>query len=291
MGSSQYPEPVRRYLLKRYGTATLIEPLSGQSRSNVWRVHFRSRSVIVKAKAHPHEVAFYKVAAPWLRLQGLPIPNMEWCWTSDDISWLIIEDVSQPLPCTRWRADSEILKVLGRLHQLPLNKQLKRSLLFRPRWTATMTRKALTYLPSDHAIWMLPRLELLRHKYEHLFLPDCYISGDPNPTNWGISEDGKLMLYDWERFGLGKPALDLAITIAGLGNMTTFREVAASYNKINAHSAVESLARDIATAKVWSLIEFLNHLKDGKLREADFIHEVIDTFPRWLMRLDKFISS
>ena len=148
VGSSQYPKPVRHYLLKRYGTSTLIEPLSGHSPSSVWRVHFQSRSVIVKSKAHPNELAFYKVAAPWLRLQGLPIPIMVWCWSRDDISWLIIEDVPKPLPRTRWRADSEILKVLARLHQLPFNNQIKRAVLFRARWTATMTRKALTYLPA-----------------------------------------------------------------------------------------------------------------------------------------------
>ena len=94
------------------------------------------------------------------------------------------------------------------------------------------------------------------------------------------------MLYDWERFGLGKPAIDLAITIAGLGNITIFREVAAYYNSINARSAVENLARDIAAAKVWSLIEFLSLHKEGKLRDAaGFIPELIETFPRWLMRL------
>ena len=64
---------------------------------------------------------------------------------------------------------------------------------------------------------------------QHLFRPVCAISGDPNPVNWGLRDDGTLALFDWERFGRCSPALDLAITVPGLGDETAYRAVATSY--------------------------------------------------------------
>ena len=121
-----------------------------------------------------------------------------------------------------------------------------------------------------------------------LFAPRCPISGDPNPTNWGLRDDGSLVLFDWERFGYGTPVLDLAITIPGLGDGATFRRVAGRY--LGDRRAVdgplcpagERLSREIAIAKVWSVVEFLSNYAEGRLARIGTIDWLVRLFPGWL---------
>ncbi|MDQ0220379.1 hypothetical protein ELQ35_19985 [Peribacillus cavernae] len=61
-------------------------------------------------------------------------------------------------------------------------------------------------------------LSFLQEQAKVLFRPLCCISGDPNPTNWGVRNNGDLVLFDFERIGYGNPAIDLAITMPGFGS-------------------------------------------------------------------------
>ena len=68
------------------------------------------------------------------------------------------------------------------------------------------------------------------------------------------------MLFDWERFGWGTPARDLATTVPGLGTSADFALVAQRYLAISGKASASAeavLARAIAAAKVWSAVEFL----------------------------------
>ena len=84
------------------------------------------------------------------------------------------------------------------------------------------------------------------------------ISGDPNPTNWSVREDGTVVLFDWERVGYGTPALDLAITVPGLGTPDDYRRVVEGYLRAGPspeltapqEGPVERLAYDIALANL-----------------------------------------
>src|SRR5579883_2966731 len=60
---------------------------------------------------------------------------------------------------------------------------------------------------------------------ESIFYTKVAPTGDPNPTNWGLRADGTIVLYDWERFGQATPAIDLAITVPGLGDRAVFQKV------------------------------------------------------------------
>jgi hypothetical protein len=91
--------------------------------------------------------------------------------------------------------------------------------------------------------------------------------------------DGTLVLFDWDRFGAGTPAIDLAITIPNLGDTVAYRRVAARYleeQDVTAPSAEEKLAHNIAIAKVWSVVHYLS---EGTGRHAD---AVMRALPRWL---------
>jgi hypothetical protein len=120
------------------------------------------------------------------------------------------------------------------------------------------------------------RLLSIRERTQGLFAPLCCISGDPNPTNWGMREDGTVVLFDWERFGKGSPSLDIAISMPGLPSPDGQFEyrMASRYlehwtaNYGEPLTTIESLAIDIRRAKVWSIVEFLGAYSEGRLPES-----------------------
>lgn len=118
--------------------------------------------------------------------------------------------------------------------------------------------------------------------------PQCWISGDPNPTNWGLRADGTLVLYDWERFGRATPAIDLAITVPGLGNWADFQMVATTYLQQEKNSSsptpqeVALLTGEVAAAKVWSVIEYVSQYQMGAITRSPQIDMLIQRIPAWV---------
>jgi hypothetical protein len=159
-----------------------------------------------------------------------------------------------------------------------------------------MTEGALSLLPGPAARQLAPVLETMRQAHPHLFAPRCPISGDPNPLNWGLRDDGALVLYDWERYCAGTPALDLAITVPGLGDAAAFRRVAVAYLRPTwvespvretapPEGTEEKLAGDIAVAKVWSVVEFLSLYASGAIRGGVAIEGLVQRFPAWVRQV------
>jgi hypothetical protein len=104
--------------------------------------------------------------------------------------------------------------------------------------------------------------------------------------------------FDWERFGLGGPALDLAITVPGLGDMTSYLVVAGAYlacgpsdeNHVPFRGTVEELARAIAYAKVWSVAEYLSEFVRSvgvqpAVRTPHSAYSIAARLPEWLASL------
>jgi aminoglycoside phosphotransferase (APT) family kinase protein len=290
--SPTWPEAIDRYLQATYGPATAIERLGGMGPGQVHRARFPNVSVIVKRDARPTEVFFYTTIAPTLRAHDIPIPRLEWSGDADDMHWLIVEDIPRPLPRERWGADPSVLKVLGRLHTLSSAQVQPWPGAFRPEWTKRMTAAALSWFPA--AIDDLqPLIGAIQGAHQHLFAPECCISGDPNPTNWGLRDDTSPVLFDWERFGFGTPALDLAITIPGLGDAATFKRSASLYLRERGQrrkpgaDAVAQLAHHIGVAKMWSVVEFLSNAATGALPNSanTSIEYIVRLFPEWAQRI------
>jgi thiamine kinase-like enzyme len=295
--SPLWPQIVHDAITNLSGKPISIHPLSGgQSQANVWRVQFAHQSVIVKRTKQSREMLFYTTIAPLLREENIPIPQLEWSGVVDDNHWLVLEDVSTPLPRTRWRADPEVLAVLRRLHQSRLPVQSEASLFFCPTWTDALTRDALLCFPEASANRLSPLLQEVQQTHQYLFAPHCWISGDPNPTNWGVRYDGTVVLYDWERFGRGIPAIDLAITVPGLGEIVTFRAVADRYLSrqtdfpSQAISSRTALVHDMVVAKTWTVIEYLSGYSRGILARSTTIDMLVQQLPPWLesMLLEDF---
>nr|WP_286088676.1 phosphotransferase [Enterobacter chuandaensis] len=66
-----------------------------------------------------------------------------------------------------------------------------------------------------------------------LFHQECLISGDTNAGNWGRRKNGDAILFDWERFGTGSPAIDLASLVKGMGSRQGITQLAERYDSIS----------------------------------------------------------
>ena len=275
---SEWPPELERHLEAHHGIPRLIEPLTaGQSRASVFRLHFASTSCILKRCSRDTECHFYTQVAPTLRMHGIGIPKLCWSLKAGVSCWLMLEDIPQPVPLERRLADPEMIAALRRLHTVPLQSIPDLAQYVRLRWTNDLADTLTARLPRE--VGQL--LEDLQQRHQYLFQPTCLISGDPNPSNWAVRMDGKLVLFDWERFGAGTPALDLAITVPGLGDAAAYGRVAARYLedqnvKAPSAAAIDALTHDIAVAKVWTVVEYLS---EGTGRYAD---EVFRALPSWL---------
>jgi hypothetical protein len=272
------------HLLAMQGTWLSVEILHELSGARVWRVRWTEHSVIVKASSKQHEVQFYQHVAPFLRAQGIPLPQLELSTRLLDTSWMVIEDIPLPLPRTRWLAGPEQIAVLRQLHQCSDTFVADVPSAFVPQWTDHMTSAALTWFSPAIAELLRPILNSFQTHAQELFVRQCLISGDPNPINWGLRRDGSVVLFDWERFSWGTPAIDLAITIPGFGDRPAFHNVAACYLGTKDHVNVAQLSNSVALAKVWSIVEFLNMfpIENGTTPTIAYMQQ---EFPSWLHEL------
>ncbi|HZU77282.1 MAG TPA: phosphotransferase [Dehalococcoidia bacterium] len=279
--------------LRDHGEPAGIERLGGMSRSRVYRVRFAEGSLVLKAHVSPAEAAFYERVAGRLRPDGVPSPALLGVVQAGEASWLLLEDVPKPYPpLNRLPLDARMVATLARLHAATRTwKLILPPPAHRP-WSQEVTKEALSCFPAA-AGELAPRLEELQERSRHLEAPWCWISGDPNPLNWGERADGTLVLYDWELFRRGVPATDLAITIAGLGNAEAYQALAGRYIDAWPDDAGplpwtrDALAQDVGLAKVASVVDFLSLYARGAVHATEgLIDWLIESVPAWVCGFD-----
>lgn len=283
---AELPNPMITHLIGRYGSLQKIDHLPGVIRTRVCRVWFEQKSLIIKTTSNDREVSFYRTIAPILRKEGVPIPDLEWIHQEAEHSWiLVLEHIPLQFPRDRWLADPELLQVLFRLHTYSGKPQT--GSIFQPAWSDEMTTAAVSCFPEPIKEKLQEPLDQLRIKALRLLEPLCWISGDPNPTNWGLRLNKQPVLFDWERFGRGHPALDLAITVPGLGRENDFHRVAAEYLKGHSadNEAVMQLSRDVAVAKTWNVVEFLHIVRSGETPDPIDLDWLLSSLPEWLIHV------
>lgn len=289
-----WPAPLRAFIHETYGDPTEVERLGGMGGGSVHRARFADGSVIVKASPGNKEFNFYRSVAPSLSQLGIAIPQLEWSAQISGAFWLILEDVPCPLPegdHEHWTADHRVVTALSRLHSATFNDPIEMPGLFEPGWTDDMTKGALSLFPSSAANTLAPVLAALQTEAQPLFEPRCSISGDPNPANWGVRHNGTAVLFDWERFGRGTPALDLAIIVPGLGDDSAFATLARDYSDEWQRActtlpwpwSIQELSHGISLAKAWVAVEFLaNHATDGASATARIANWLVEVLPAWI---------
>jgi hypothetical protein len=103
-------------------------------------------------------------------------------------------------------------------------------------------------------------ISALRQCSDVLFGYQNLISGDSNAGNWGRRANGDVVLFDWERFGRGSPAIDLAPLIKGMGTKHAFTDLAERYCQLSGQRNSTALAREMAIAKAWIVTEVITLL-------------------------------
>jgi aminoglycoside phosphotransferase (APT) family kinase protein len=285
-----WPETVRKYIQNTYGATDDVTPLSGLSQNHIWRLCFGENCIVLKQSAEAKEFRFYRDIAPQLVIQDMAIPALLWAEQVDSLYWTILEYMPKPFPRERWLADPAQLRLLRHLHQSQISLSSETDWLFRPLWDDAMTEATLSFFEADIAHKLRPLLQTIQAHSQPLFERECWISGDPNPMNWGLRDDDTLVLFDWERFGRGTPALDLAIATPGMAMAEDCHKVAAGYLE-SGSNAIELLARQIAQAKVWNVIEFLSMAQAGDVAEMRGVESLVNRTPAWLESISPYASS
>jgi aminoglycoside phosphotransferase (APT) family kinase protein len=206
-------------------------------------------SCVLKLDPHEIEQKFYTRFAVEVSESGLGVPRLLG-HSQDD--YLLLERVDTDL-----EPNIEPQTLVEELHRLHTTVAVPRDdVLFQPQWPSDLTCQALERLNvSDRAIWR--RAGECRNTALDAWAPECVISGDPNPSNWGRRERGQLVLFDWERFGVGQPELDVAIVMRGLPSRGEIEAVAGPYSALSGRGSPEETYQKLVAWKLWTVLEFV----------------------------------
>ncbi len=290
------PEPIIRRAEGIVGRPVTTESLGGMSGARVFRVAGCGGTLVAKANVSPRELGVYLTLSSVFADNGIRIPVCHGTVRAGDKAWLLLEDIPSPLSRQRWLADPEVMATLRRLHRLPPATLDALPDRFQPGWTESMDLAALRWLGENQDL--ASRLAAVCHETVSLFAPVGPISGDPNPLNWGLTRNGEIVLMDWERIGLGHPALDVAITVPGLPTLDEFDRVRGAYRaaEISMSGEVGGIeTRQLFLAKLWTVVEFLagtppvveGVAEAGPVgRRQATAESVAAAFPGWLRQMN-----
>ncbi|WP_062270975.1 hypothetical protein [Endozoicomonas arenosclerae] len=98
------------------------------------------------------------------------------------------------------------------------------------------------------------------------------------------------MLFDWERFGRGSPAIDLAPLIPNLGTLADYKHVIKNYREVSHSLTDEQLLKQIILAKAWIVIEVINLFIDRPKSDPQVhLNWYNNHLPNWLDEMEKYL--
>jgi hypothetical protein len=241
--------------------------LAGMGFGRAYKVDTDKAHFVLKGSREQRERLFYERIAPIVNAAGIPTPELLWSHQDKVLSWVALEWLPRILPESRWRVDDEVFGKLALLHNLELHNldlELNGIVPETIEWTSAMNQVALSVCPRDFAEENKSRLEDLCSWFQYLFAPNYFLSGDPSGRNWGLRDNGQLVLFDWERFVFGMPQLDLADVAFGEPPIETFRAIANGYLKYNPiEPDVEKFTLEIQVARMRRCISMLSSHAQG----------------------------
>ncbi|AZI86235.1 aminoglycoside phosphotransferase [Kosakonia sp. CCTCC M2018092] len=247
----------------------------------VKRVNAAGITVIEKAPVSKVEYAFYHQVAPELKRAEILTPALLAANASSRA--LTLEAIPSPVSQQNVTCDA-IVSMLARLHRFAPDRNWH---YHTHRWPDAQLELSLHLLALPEAATRA--LRRCQRDSDRLFAEAGLISGDSNAGNWGQRENGEFVLFDWERFSTGHPAIDLAPLIKGMGTPEEYQRLAARYCRFNPRSE-NDLARDIALAKAWIVSEVITLLHQRQ--KADFPrfqHWYRCYLPDWLKQIETVI--
>ncbi|ELP2653999.1 aminoglycoside phosphotransferase family protein [Vibrio fluvialis] len=248
---------------------------------SVQRTRWNGVDAIVKTSPSAVELAFYQHTAPLLRAAGIHIPEL----LSAELDQLVIEWIPHPVALDEFHSCDIGLAQIVKLHRtdVPSPSPLKRH-----GWSQEQTDQTLALLSlPERCSELLRQCQLRSHT---LFNTEQIISGDTNSGNWGKRTNGDWVLFDWERFGHGHIAIDLAPLIPGMGEMSAYSALAQRYTRFNPDIDATALAHHIFLSKAWLVTEVVTLLHQ---RRNPMLNKYVawynQTLPDWLERIAKHL--
>lgn len=238
---------------------------------------FEGVPCIYKQGASDVEIDFYKFAAE--KLDGVNTPKL----LNVSGSNLIIEYIPHSITADELHANDGTFAQLASIHR---SKYQPHFPVKNHHWKSRSTDLAMNTLNfpeiTQDTIRKIQNLsfELFEHK--------GLISGDSNEGNWGTRENGELVLFDWERFGFGSPAIDLAPLVKGLGTTSDYESIIEKYSRHTSELCQEKLKKHLILAKVWILVEVTNILTHrDKSAASMYFNWFRENVPGWLISVEK----
>ncbi len=262
--------------MQKFGQKMANNVLTQMGNALVRECVFQGKPAVEKRNASEVELDFYQYHASVFRAEGPGIPDVY--SLNRQTRRLIIEFIPQPCSLETLTASPDLYEKLASLHHC----QMKPSGIFRRhQWRDDQMELALSLLKFP------PELEAMLHHFKAhsdvLFEPQQWVSGDSNAGNWGRRAGGELVLFDWERFGRGSPAIDLAPLIKGMGEPASIHLMVARYQQVAPQWSGSHLTRHVLLAKAWLVVEVLNILSQ---RHPQMLTRYLDWYqvnlPAWL---------
>lgn len=251
--------------------------LSKMGTAKVFITTFQDNLCIQKEEASPVEISFYTLAAS--QLEGVNTPRLMAVQGSN----LFIEYIPNSINLKELLDNRNTLEQLANIHRSNYQPTFSTQ---NHKWTSEATESALLALELPKVTQdYFRRIQCLsRDLFEHKTL----ISGDSNDGNWGLRNNGELVLFDWERFGFGSPAIDLAPLVSGMGTMSEYESIVNNYVNYNSALPCELLIKHLVLAKSWLVIEVTNILVNrGKPEAKMYINWYRKNLPSWLESVEK----
>lgn len=254
----------------RTGSPYQIRRLPGAGGPGCWRVQGPLGSVVLKPDVPRRERLFYEHFAPRLADKGLATPRLHASGTAPD--WIVLEWVERSLSYSAWGRDSGVFAYLATWHEAGREIMGRFDESFRFRGPGLNQEAVVSLLPKVPAGQILHLIHESLEQFHGLLEPVSWVHGDTNPTNWLVASDGTRVLTDWSRYGQAHPAMDVAIFLPALPTPSQIRDAAQRYARVQNSPGkkpkIQELCRNIAFAKLWSVIDFLGMVWRGEVTEA-----------------------
>ncbi|MGR5171503.1 phosphotransferase family protein [Vibrio owensii] len=250
--------------------------LSQMGSAQVFLTEKEGLKVIEKRNPTQVEVAFYQNQSAKFNQQGILVPEFIGFDAEQNTLW--IEYIPHPVDQAFLLQDPRVLRRLAQIHQTP---QPTNNAIFKSHtWTDEATTSAFETLHLDAQTEA--RLRRLQTQAKCLFKPQTLLSGDSNAGNWGLRDNGDLVLFDWERFSTGHPAIDLSPLVAGMGTMEDYKQIAKQYIAMGGKGIESEITTAVLLAKAWIVIEVTNLLVSRNNPQASkYIEWFRQTLPKW----------
>lgn len=241
-------------------------PVPGVGGRGIFRCESAGRMAALKFLS-PVEDSFYRDWAPGLASRGVAVPTVWARGQSGHRPWVLLEWLG---PVPDGDASGTLARKIGHLASIHETRRPHRQAGL-PSRSGELDRRDL----DDAETVFDPREGLRFRRWLEKPWPwlegDSLLSGDPNRTNWGVRDDGTMVLFDWGQAGFGHPAYDLALLAGGLPRVSTLEEIVTLYlaRAENGHDEDPgSWLASAITARLTTVVQFLARWRRGELDPA-----------------------